>query len=84
VDRQLLDEQFLDQPVGQLLNQSMALGLVGLLLPQINQLVDNVVASEPIAGRPVRLRKRTQIAIEAEDDPVIPQVSGRKRQKRTV
>jgi hypothetical protein len=74
-DNELVDRQLLDQPVGQLLNQLVALGLVGPLLLQINPLVDDIVTSEPIASRPVRLRKRTQIAIEAEDEPVISRIS---------
>jgi len=49
-------------------------------LLQINRLVDDMVAgelaaNEPVAtelpDRPVRLRKRIQIAIEAEDEPAI-------------
>jgi hypothetical protein len=35
------------------------------------------------AGRPVRRGKRSRVAIEVEDEPIIPQVSSRKRQKRT-
>jgi hypothetical protein len=35
------------------------------------------------AGRPVRQRRRSRVAFEAENEPVILQVSGRKRQKRT-
>jgi hypothetical protein len=47
------------------------------------QLLDpQLSASKPVAGRPIRLRKRTQTAIDAEDEPIIPRVSGRKRQKR--
>jgi hypothetical protein len=58
----------------------------------LNQAVDDV-AGQPIspaviplvgesASRLVRPRKRSQVAIEAEDEPIL-RVSGRKRQKRT-
>jgi hypothetical protein len=45
--------------------------------PPVNPLVDEG------AGRPVWRRKRSRIAIEAADEPVILRVSSRKRQKRT-
>lgn len=80
MDQQLFD---LDQPVSQLLQSPLA--LVGPLLPLINhssnpvnQLVDRLV--DKIASRPVRQRKRIQVAIEAKDEPVMqPRCKRRKR-----
>jgi hypothetical protein len=54
-------------------------------------LISEPIASEPVASEPVasesikstKLRKRTQAAVEVEDEPVI-WVSQRKRQKRAL
>jgi hypothetical protein len=67
------------------------LGLSGLLLLQISLPTSEPVASKSVASklvvrgtvRSTRLRKRTQAAIEVEDEPVI-WVSKRKRQKRVL
>ena len=61
---------------------NMQLGLSGLVLPQIPLTVASEV--DESAGRPVRQRKRSRVAFEAENEPVTLRVSGRKRQKRTL
>ena len=58
----------------------------------LNKAVDDVASQSTIpavvpqvdesAGRPARPRKRSRVAIEAADEPIL-RVSGRKRQKRT-
>jgi len=58
----------LNQAVDDAASQSISLEVV----PQVGE----------SAGRPVRPRKRSRVAIEAADEPIL-WVSGRKRQKRT-
>jgi hypothetical protein len=78
LDHQLLDPRLfdLDQPVGQLLDRQ--LGLDGPVLPQIGLMVADEPVNPPVnppldvlTGQPVRRRKRTRVAIEAEDEPVV-------------
>jgi hypothetical protein len=47
------------------------------------ELADRQLLDLQLSSRPIRLRKHTQTAIDTEDEPIIPQVSRRKRQKKT-
>ena len=90
-NQQLVDQQFLDQPVGPVLS-------VGLVVAREHDVGEPVssepVTSEPVnhqadqlldglSGRPVQQRKRKQVAFEAEDALVQVRATRRRKQKRT-
>lgn len=80
MDPQLFEGE--GQSMGGLFNRQ--LGLSGPVLPQIPLTVASEVPQvDESAGRPVRQQKRSRVAFEVENEPVILRVSGRKRQKRT-